>query len=104
MKKYVLYVHRFFILLTDFANAYTIYYVVKKQRGHNERTKHGRCGALAFVWDVGYLTAIPVIIFAFGGRYLDMRYDASPWFLLCGLCISVLLSAYLVYKRMQRFL
>lgn len=61
-------------------------------------------GALAFVWDVGYLTAIPVIIFAFGGRYLDMRYDASPWFLLCGLCISVLLSAYLVYKRMQRFL
>ncbi len=74
------------------------------KREEKKKEDHGAIIALSQVFEMGYLIAIPIVILAFVGRHLDLRYDASPWFLLVGIFLSVLLSSYLVYTRMKRFL
>jgi F0F1-type ATP synthase assembly protein I len=49
--------------------------------------------------ELGYMIAIPIVLFALGGRFLDKKMDSSPWFLLAGICLSIVLTTYLVYRK-----
>lgn len=55
--------------------------------------------ALSLVWELGYLVSLPIIIFAFAGRFLDKKFDTSPWLLLIGILMSIIISSYIVYKK-----
>lgn len=54
--------------------------------------------ALGIVWDVGLVIAIPTVLFALGGRWLDQKYGSSPIFLVVGLFLSVAVSGIAVAK------
>lgn len=54
---------------------------------------------LGFAWQLGYSIVVPIVIFALAGRLLDKKLDASPWFLLGGILISIIVSSYMVYKK-----
>lgn len=49
--------------------------------------------------ELGYLIAIPLVAMALLGRFLDKKFDSSPWFLLAGVCIAIISTTYLVYKK-----
>jgi F0F1-type ATP synthase assembly protein I len=49
--------------------------------------------------ELGYMIAIPIVAMALLGRFLDKKLETSPWFLLAGICVSILLTTYLVYKK-----
>lgn len=49
--------------------------------------------------ELGYLIAIPIVVLALLGRFLDKKLDSSPWLFLAGICISIVLTTYLVYKK-----
>jgi ATP synthase protein I len=55
--------------------------------------------ALGFAWQLGYSIVIPIVAFALAGRMLDKKLDTSPWFLLGGILISIIVSSYVVYKK-----
>jgi hypothetical protein len=55
--------------------------------------------ALGFAWELGYSIAIPLVLFALGGRYLDKKLGTSPWLLLGGLAISIVLTSIVVYYK-----
>lgn len=55
--------------------------------------------ALGFAWNLGYSIAIPLILFALGGRFLDKYMGTSPWMLLLGILISIIVTTVLVYKK-----
>jgi F0F1-type ATP synthase assembly protein I len=55
--------------------------------------------ALGIAWELGYVIAVPIVIFALGGRMLDKHFHSSPWLLLAGILISIILSSIgLVWK------
>jgi F0F1-type ATP synthase assembly protein I len=55
--------------------------------------------ALGIAWELGYVIAIPIVVFALGGRLLDKHFNTSPWLLLAGILISIVLSSIgLVWK------
>jgi F0F1-type ATP synthase assembly protein I len=55
--------------------------------------------ALGIAWELGYVIAIPIVVFALGGRMLDKHFNSSPWLLLVGILISIVLSSIgLVWK------
>lgn len=56
-------------------------------------------GALKLAWELGYTIAIPLVIFALAGRFLDKKFDTSPWLLLGGILISIFISSFGVYKK-----
>jgi hypothetical protein len=70
----------------------------------NKTEDGGAIVALSQVFEIGYLVAIPAVIFSLTGRYFDRIFGTSPLFLLLGIFAFILLSSYLIYKRVQRFL
>ncbi len=55
--------------------------------------------ALGLAWNLGYTIAVPIVIFALAGRFLDKKLGTSPWMLLAGILVSIVLSSWLVYKK-----
>jgi len=58
--------------------------------------------ALAF--ELGYIIAIPIVIFALIGRFADKAMDTSPIFILLGILLSLFITALLVWKKMKNLL
>jgi len=58
--------------------------------------------AIGFVWDVFVSIALPTVVFALGGRWLDNRWHTSPWFTLIGLLISLVAVWFLVRYQAKR--
>lgn len=55
--------------------------------------------ALGFAWELGYSIVIPIVVFALAGRLLDKKLDTSPWLLLLGILISIIVTTVLVYRK-----
>jgi F0F1-type ATP synthase assembly protein I len=61
--------------------------------------KNNSFSALSLAFQLGYTIAIPIVVLALGGRWLDKKLDTSPWFLLLGVLVSIILSSWAVYKK-----
>lgn len=53
---------------------------------------------------IGYIIAIPAVVFAFGGAYLDKYAGTSPLFVVLGLSLAFLVSAFGVGRVIRRLL
>lgn len=60
--------------------------------------------AWQLAWELGYTIAIPIVLLALFGRFLDRQFDSSPWLLLAGIIFSIIISSSLVYKKVSRLL
>lgn len=57
--------------------------------------------ALKLAWDLGYVIAIPAVVFGFGGAYIDTIQGTSPLFLLLGFVLAITLSGIGVYRKVK---
>ncbi|MBI3336244.1 AtpZ/AtpI family protein [Candidatus Peregrinibacteria bacterium] len=55
-------------------------------------------------WHLGYIIAIPAVLFGFGGAFLDRMWGTSPLFILMGFALAALLSSWGVLKKIRRIL
>jgi F0F1-type ATP synthase assembly protein I len=55
--------------------------------------------ALSFAWELGYTIAVPIVVLALLGRFLDKKLGTSPWLLLAGILLSIVVSSYAIYKK-----
>lgn len=53
--------------------------------------------------ELGFLIAIPAVIGAFGGRYIDRHFNTSPLFLLSGILASIAVATAGLVMRIKRF-
>lgn len=60
--------------------------------------------AYRLVFEVGYMVAIPLVLFALGGRYLDNKLGTAPWLLLTGIVVSIFITSFIVYKKVKKIL
>lgn len=72
--------------------------VEKKDATKDEITNNFSMMALA--WELGYMIAIPLVALTLGGRFLDKKLGTSPMLLLVGVVLAIILSSYMVYKKM----
>lgn len=92
----------FFRIKQDMKN-----YIANKKT--NNAKKHSEAGgneqkdtswsALGLAWELGYTIAIPIVVFALLGRFLDKKMGTSPWLLLGGIFLSIIVSSFMVYKK-----
>lgn len=59
---------------------------------------------LSLAFELGYLVAIPIVVFALAGRVADRTLGTSPWLLLLGILLSIVLSTALIYRKVSRLL
>ena len=60
--------------------------------------------ALSLAWELGYAIAIPLVVLALGGRWLDRKFDTSPWMLLVGVIVSIPISTAVIYMKMVKII
>ncbi len=60
--------------------------------------------AFGLAWELGYTIAIPLVVLAGAGRLLDRYFDTSPLFLLIGVTVSIVITVYVLYKKIKEIL
>jgi len=60
--------------------------------------------ALGLAWELGYTIALPLVLFALVGRFLDKKLGTSPFLLLAGILISIGVTSWLVYKKTREII
>jgi len=55
--------------------------------------------ALGLAWELGYTIAVPLVVFALSGRWLDKILGTSPFLLLVGILFSIGITTWIVWKK-----
>jgi hypothetical protein len=55
-------------------------------------------------WSIGWIIALPAVLFGFGGAYLDRYLGTSPLFLLIGMGCAMGLSGWGLYRKLREIL
>lgn len=58
--------------------------------------------ALSLAWELGYTIAIPIVIFALLGRFLDKKLGTSPFLLLAGIFLSLIITTIGITKKTMK--
>ena len=59
---------------------------------------------LGVVGHVGYIIAIPIVLFAISGRLVDKHLDTSPLFILVGIGLSITISTIWLTRKIKDIL
>lgn len=57
--------------------------------------------ALGLAWEMGYTIAIPLIVFALGGRFLDRWIGTAPWLMLIAIAIAIAISSTAITRKIR---
>lgn len=60
--------------------------------------------SLRLVGGLGFQVAIPLVLFALGGRWLDTRFDASPLFFMSGVAMSIIISSIVIAVKIRKLI
>lgn len=74
------------------------------QGAKNEPKELGFLLSLRLAWNLGYIIALPAVLFGFGGAYADKHFGTSPWLILTGFTIAILLSGIGVYRKVKEII
>lgn len=58
--------------------------------------------AIGIVWEIFAAIAVPTVLAAFAGRWLDRRFETSPLFIILGLFIALAISGVIVVRKGRR--
>lgn len=67
-----------------------------------ESNKNESINWLGLTLELGYMVAIPAVVGAIGGRYLDQKFDSTPIFLLFGIFFSITVSTIAVMRKVMQ--
>lgn len=70
----------------------------------DRKTLSTKADLISFAYEVGMAIAIPLVIFALGGRFLDKAYGTTPLYLIFGLLLSLVSTSYIIYKKVKKFI
>ena len=72
---------------------------LKRNNKEMKNNKTDKVSVFSLAFELGYIVAIPIVVLALAGRMIDKKLESSPWFLLLGIIISIVVSTYWIYKK-----
>lgn len=67
----------------------------------SEAEKFTKMKAVSLAFQFGYIIALPIVFFLLLGKYLDIRFDASPWFKIGGVALAVTATTLWLTRRLK---
>jgi len=75
---------------------------MKSQESKKEKSVFWQAVSLAFQF--GYTVTVPLIVLVIAGKILDKKFNSSPFLLLAGIVLSVIISSVTLIIRMKKIL
>ncbi len=76
---------------------------MKKVTGKSDRSKNTNSendiSVISLAWDLGWMIVVPIVVFATGGAFVDKSIGTSPWMLLGGIGLSLVITSVMVYRK-----
>ncbi len=60
--------------------------------------------SLRLAWNLGFIIALPVAVFGFGGAYVDKHFGTTPIFVITGFVMAIVLSGIGVWRKVKEIL
>ncbi len=60
--------------------------------------------ALSLFFTIGFMVAIPTLLFGIGGVYVDHKFHTEPTFTFTGFFLALAVAGYAVYKSVRAIL
>ena len=57
---------------------------------------------LSIFGQIGFIIAIPAVVFAYLGHKLDLKFHTSPLFILSGIGFSIFVSSLAIYQMIKK--
>ncbi len=75
------------------------------QPAPNNPKKLDKSAMISLSFELGYIIAIPIVVFGLLGKWLDMRLHHSfPWVTLVGIALAILSTTVWITKRLQKYI
>ena len=59
--------------------------------------------SLRIIADFGAIIAVPIVVLAFIGKYLDTKWGTKPWLLITGFILAFVLSAFMIKRKATQY-
>jgi F0F1-type ATP synthase assembly protein I len=70
----------------------------------NTSPKPNKWSLVAFALDMGFVIALPLVVAAFLGKWLDSHFGTKPWLTLAGIIIAVIITAIWMTKKLRTYI
>lgn len=74
------------------------------QSDRNEQRKLTKRTAIALSLELGYIIAIPILVFGLLGKAADVHFGTDPWLTLIGIFLAIATTTIWLTKRLQAIL
>jgi len=91
-------------IIRAWSRAYTTTEMSKFKKENRTKGGDGDWSLFSLAWDLGWMIAIPIILFGVGGAIMDKKLHSSPWLLLLGFAISLSLTSFFIYFKITKVL
>ena len=68
--------------------------------GKNDGGRFGPLKAIGPYLGIGLELAVTILIFLFAGRYLDNRWDTTPWLMIAGAALGFAIGFYGLFRTL----
>lgn len=65
------------------------------------RKPKGQSIVFSLAFELGFMIAVPIVIFSLLGGFLDKKMETSPIFILIGIFVSIFVSGYSIYQKIK---
>ena len=70
----------------------------------NKKTTLNKWELVGFAWELGYIIALPILILALAGKWLDNRFSHEfPWVTLIGIFLAIFTTTIWLIQRLKRY-
>lgn len=68
------------------------------------KNKKAWVSSLSLALQLGYTIALPLVALALAGRFLDKKFGTSPWLLISGVIISLIITSWFIFIKINKIM
>lgn len=76
----------------------------KNKNSDEKEPDKNKISPISLSLELGYIIAIPIVVFGLLGRLIDKKLESTPIFLLAGILLAIISSSIGIYRKMKKIL
>lgn len=75
---------------------------MKDGKQHHKPVENKTLYVFSLCGQLGIIIAIPAVVLIYSGQLLDKKFSTSPWFILTGLFLAMIISGLIIWRLIKK--